>query len=126
MKFKWLWLLSGYGLIAFIVQQTLTSSPMSVSTQFSDKFLHTVGYFVLMSWFMQIHHRLVMKITWAIFFLLMGVGLEFLQGWSGVRMYEINDMLANGLGVFLALALSFSRFSSLLYWFENKFLSRAS
>ena len=53
----------------------------------------------------------------------MGIGLEFLQDLSGVRFYEVTDMLANGLGVLLAWGLSATKFSDGIFVFE-KYLAR--
>lgn len=126
LKFKLVWLLIGYLMIAFVVQQTLTASPIGSGLNLSDKFLHTVGYFILMGWFMQIYQRPGAKIIFGVFFICMGVGLEFLQGLGGIRHYEINDMFANGLGVIIAWGLSYSRFSTTLYQFERLVLSSRS
>ena len=80
LRFKFIWLLIGYALIAFVVQQTLTPSPVSVGMHLSDKFMHTLGYFALMGWFVQIYQHSTARLIWAVFFLCMGVTLEFLQG----------------------------------------------
>ena len=122
LKYKNLWLLIGYMLIAFVVYQTLTSSPVSVSVKVSDKFLHTVGYFVLMGWFVQIFQQQQQRFLWALFFIGMGIAMEFLQDLGGVRFYEVKDMLANGLGVLIAWALSVTKFSGILIYFEEKIL----
>lgn len=119
LRFKIFWLLTGFGLIAFVVMQSLTPSPVDMGVHFWDKSLHTVGYFVLMGWFMQIYHSKQAKLFWTVFFVLMGVGLEFLQDLGGVRQYEVNDMLANCLGVFIALGLSFTMFANILAYFDR-------
>jgi glycopeptide antibiotics resistance protein len=59
-----------------------------------------LAYAALMFWFCQIYlskDRLIHGVV----FLLMGVGLEVLQGMSGLRSYEVTDMLANTAGVLL-------------------------
>lgn len=56
---------------------------------------------LLMLWFGQYSRRL----RAAIFLVLMGISIEVLQGIGGVRMFELNDMLADALGVALGLAL---------------------
>ena len=123
LKYRKLWLFIGYMLIAIVVYQTLTAHPIGVELlSFSDKFLHTVGYFVLMGWFVQIYHGRQQRILWALFFIIMGVVMEFLQDLSGVRFYEVNDMLANGLGVMLAWILSNTKFSNIILMFEKVFL----
>ena len=114
LHYKKLWLVVGYSLIAFVVFQTLTERPISVGMHLSDKYLHTIGYFVMMGWFVQIYHHKKSKLFWAVFFIGMGISLEFLQGWSGVRFFEVNDMLANGLGVVIAWLLSYSWFTIIL------------
>jgi len=122
LKYKNLWLFIGYVLIAFVVYQTLTAHPVSAGVEISDKFLHTVGYFVMMGWFVQIYHSKRQKFYWAVFFIAMGITMEFLQDLSGVRFYEVNDMLANGLGVLLAWGLSATGFENCILIFEKHFL----
>ena len=122
LKYKKLWLLIGFMLIAIVVYQTLTSSPINAGVQISDKFMHTVGYFILMGWFVQIYHCQPQRFFWGLFFIAMGIGMEFLQDLGGVRFYEVNDMLANGLGVLIAWFLSDTKFSHILFLFEAKIL----
>ena len=123
LKYKPVWLVIGFLLIAFVVQQTLTASPVSPGISVSDKVLHFAGYFILMGWFMLIFHQARAKLVCAVLFILMGVGLEYLQGMGGIRHYEVNDMLANGLGVLGAWAVSFTRLSNSLMVFERLLLS---
>jgi len=123
LKFKPLWLLMGYALIAFVVMQSLTSSPVDMGVKVWDKLLHTTGYFVLMGWFVQIYHGKFSSILCGLFFISMGIGLEFLQYLGGIRYFEVNDMLANSLGVIIAWLLSYTVFSKWLYWIDG-FISR--
>ncbi len=123
LEYRHLWLVIGYMLITWVVYQTLAASPVSTGFDISDKLIHTVGYFVLMGWFVQIYHGKRQKFYWALFFIGMGIGLEFLQDLTGVRFFEVSDMLANGLGVLLAWALSVTRFSDSLRILE-KYISR--
>jgi len=127
LKFKPLWLLIGFLLITFVMVQSLTPSPVDLGVQFWDKSLHTVGYFILMSWFMQLYHTQKGRLFWGLFFVFMGIGLEFLQDLGGVRHYEVNDMFANCLGVVIALLLSYTLFAKILGYIDSaivkKFLS---
>lgn len=52
-----------------------------------------------MIWFCQIYASRRTRLFHGIGFLAMGVGLELLQGLSGLREYDVMDMLANGVGV---------------------------
>ncbi|VAW70153.1 hypothetical protein MNBD_GAMMA10-2603 [hydrothermal vent metagenome] len=123
LKYKKRWLLIGYAMVAFVIYSSLTSSPVSVGIAYSDKFLHTVGYFGLMGWFLQIYHKKAAVFLLAVIFIVMGISLEFLQDWGGVRHFEVNDMIANSSGVLLAWVLVFTPFPGLLLWFEKRFVT---
>ncbi len=124
LNYKWLWLSIGCGLVLFVVYETLTTSPVSIDVPMADKYMHTVGYFILMGWFVQIYQQNKAKLFLGIFFISMGISLEFLQEWGGVRYFEVFDMLANGLGVVIAWALSYTRFSEILYHIDGIIFSR--
>jgi glycopeptide antibiotics resistance protein len=57
-----------------------------------------LAYALLMFWFCQLYLN---KILYGAGFIAMGVALEVLQGMSGLRSYEMLDMLANAAGVIL-------------------------
>lgn len=114
LHFKPLWLVIGFGMIAFVIYESLTPSPVNFGMGLSDKVYHTTGYFGMMAWFCQIYNRTKARLGWGLYFIAMGIGLEFLQGMSGVRNYEVNDMFANSAGVVLAFLISLTRFSHLL------------
>lgn len=80
----------GWGWAAAIVWLSLTPSPPQVDVAYIDKIGHLVGYGVLMFWFCQLYRT---RIFYAAGFVLMGVGLEFVQGQLGYRSYEVADML---------------------------------
>ena len=52
-----------------------------------------------MFWFCQVYASRQARLVHGVGFLVMGVGLEFLQGMSGAREYDVVDMLANAAGV---------------------------
>lgn len=64
-----------------------------------------------MLWFCQLYQARKIRVVHALIFVVMGVGLEFVQGTMGYRRYDVLDMYANTLGVLLgwALALAFPR-----------------
>jgi VanZ family protein len=39
------------------------------------------------------------RLAYAAGFAAMGVALEFIQGWTGYRSFELYDMLADGVGI---------------------------
>jgi len=122
LKHKNLWLVLGLSMVTFVIYSSLVSDPMNIDMGFEwqDKVLHTTGYFGLMSWFIQIYHQQKVRYVLAAIFIAMGIGLEFLQDFGGVRYYEVSDMFANTLGVLLAWSLVLTPFPKLLIWFESK------
>lgn len=124
LMYRLLWLVVGYGLVAFVVYSSLTSSPVEIKVENFDKYAHTFGYFVLMGWFVQIYHGRGSVFICALLFVIMGVGLEFVQGMTAYRYFDVYDMLANTLGVLIAWGLTLTRFPSLLKMFEMFILSK--
>jgi len=124
LRYKKAWLLLGFAMIAFVVFETLTSSPIDMGIKISDKLLHITGYFGMMGWFVQIFHNSKHRLLLAAGFVCMGIALEVLQGWGGHRHYEVADMLANATGVMLAWLLALTRFSYILWFIESRLVKR--
>jgi VanZ family protein len=57
-----------------------------------------------MYWFCQLYARRASRIAYALLWIGMGIGLEFVQGQLGYRTYEVYDMYANTLGVLIGWA----------------------
>jgi len=123
LKYRFLWLFVAYFLVAYVIYSSLTPSPVHVDINFFDKYAHTVGYFVLMGWFMQLYHSTKGVLLCATALIIMGISLEFLQELTGYRFFDIYDMLANTAGVLLAWSLVKTPFPNILYYFETKLLS---
>jgi VanZ family protein len=118
-----LWLAIGYALMAFIIYMSLTSKPPEIDIELplQDKFFHTLAYFSLMGWFAQIFHVQGQRVAFAIAFVMMGVILEYMQSFDPARYYEIDDMVANILGVAIATFLARrTKFKDLLVKFERR------
>ena len=58
--------------------------------------------------FCQIYVQRNARIAYALAFVAMGIGLEFLQGMTGYRSFDVMDMLANTIGVALGWILVFT------------------
>jgi len=123
LKYRRFWLFIAYSLVAYVIFSSLTSSPVHIDVNFFDKYAHTVGYFILMGWFMQLYHSTRGVSLCAALLILMGVSLEFLQELTGYRFFDIYDMMANAAGVLLAWSLVKTPFPNILYFFEIKLLS---
>lgn len=98
LRFARLWWWLGSAIVVLILYLSLMPSPPQPPVPISDKWQHTFAYALMMSWFVQLTPR-----HWRVMVLLvlMGIGVEFVQGWSGYRYYEELDMLANSVGVFI-------------------------
>jgi glycopeptide antibiotics resistance protein len=117
-----LWLAIGYALMAFIIYVSLTSEPVEIGIDFpfQDKFFHGLAYFSLMGWFAQMFHVKSQRVAFAIAFILMGVILEYMQSFDPARYSETEDMIANILGVAIAVLLARGAvFRNLLVRFER-------
>lgn len=96
-----LWLVLGWAMVAVIIWLSLTPSPPKVDFEQSDKVGHFLAYGSLMFWFAQLYIARRTRLAYAAGFAAMGVTLEFIQGWTGYRSFELLDMLADGIGVAL-------------------------
>lgn len=85
---------------------------------------HLLGYAVLTGWFTQLYRAKNVQISIVVIFCVLGISLEFAQGYGGVRMFEYADMLANALGALLGWILSRTWFSGLLLKVDRFLASR--
>lgn len=121
LEYRNAWLSIGWGLVALIFYLSLTPSPPQVFNTW-DKLNHFIAYGGIMLWFGQVYQSLFARLFFAAYFIVIGAGIELLQGLGGVRHFEFHDMLANSIGVACALlALSFNA-GRLFFWFERRVL----
>jgi glycopeptide antibiotics resistance protein len=101
-------------LVAAIVWLSLTPTPPKVDFEEGDKVGHFIAYGSLMAWFCFLYVRTQTRILYGLGFIAMGIGLEFIQGMTDYRTYDVFDMYANTIGVLLgwvaALVVSRMRF----------------
>lgn len=91
----------GWLMVAAIVWLSLAPSPPTLDVAFGDKLGHLAAYGGLMFWFCQLHAARNARLGHAAAFVALGIGLEFAQGATGYRSFEVMDMAANTLGVVL-------------------------
>lgn len=100
LKGKWIWVSLGIAADLFVIFFCLTPRPPQVEFHQLplDKIFHFSVYLGLMFWFIQIfrspQHK---KIFHVLFF--QGILIEIIQGLSGLRSFELLDIVANTLGV---------------------------
>lgn len=71
----------------------------------ADKLEHGLSYALLSFWFCQVYLLIRSRVIVLVALIVLGVGLEFVQGWTGYRMFDIWDMAANSIGVLLGFLL---------------------
>ncbi len=70
--------------------------PMPLTFDGLDKLEHSLAYLLLAGCFCLAYNP-----RWVIFLIIWGVGIEFAQGWTGYRYFDVWDMLANSVGALL-------------------------
>lgn len=124
LKLLLLWLVIGYALVAFVIYMSVTSVPLEldVSFPYQDKIFHTLAYFALMAWFGQIYHDKKRRYIFALIFIFMGAGLEYVQSFDPQRYSEFADMVANSAGVVLGFLLTLTQMKNCLLKVESMIL----
>ena len=104
-RYRRIWLLLGWGMVAAIVVLSLIPVEVDLS-EGRDKLAHFAAYGGLSFWFGMIFGRRGLQLGIAVGFAAMGVALEFLQGLTDYRSFEIADMVANAGGAGLGWCLA--------------------
>ena len=121
LRYRKFWLFVGWAWLVAIWYLSLKAEPPSIyfSVTFSDKILHAGAYGVLMAWFLQLYHRRHTRIFYAIAFIGMGILLEYLQRMTAYRDFEYLDMVADTVGVLLAIVIVRGKLSRVLWQLEQ-------
>ncbi len=90
--------------MATIIWLSLTPSPPQVDFPQSDKVGHFGVYGLLMAWFCLLYPRTPTRALYALGFIGLGIGLEYVQRMTGYRDFEVLDMVADAIGVLLGWA----------------------
>jgi VanZ family protein len=96
-----------WALVVLVIFLSLTPHPPEpVHFDNADKFEHALAYAALSFWFCHIyktkHARLLVIVALAG----LGVALEYVQGWTGYRTFDVMDMLADSVGVVMGFVLT--------------------
>ena len=101
LTYRRVWIALGTLLVVAICILSLMPRPPQIGVPGEDKVFHILTYGVLMLWWSQILRPFKYRLGMATAFVTMGVVIEFLQGWSGWRSFDPQDMVANAFGVAL-------------------------
>ena len=105
-RVQWAWPALGVVLLLLVVGLSLTPRPPHVPLgPHGDKLAHWIAYAVLMGYHAWLYPGRWMRMAWALFLVALGIALEGLQGWGGVRRFEYADMVADAAGVATGLGL---------------------
>jgi len=99
-------LAGGWLFAAAIVVLSLMPAPPDIDVPHGDKLGHIAAYTLLSFWFCWLYPAWKTRIAYAAGWIAMGVALEFAQGATGYRSFEVADMAANSLGVLLGWGIS--------------------
>ncbi len=107
LRFPWLWLALGWGLIIAVCIATLMPAPDLPDIGVNDKVEHASTYFLLMLWFGGLYPR--SRLVWVALALFgLGALLDTLQLGTATRDFDLLDITANGVGVLIAWVLSYT------------------
>ncbi|HKC54181.1 MAG TPA: VanZ family protein [Burkholderiales bacterium] len=113
-----IWLLLGWGMVAAVV--VLSLIPLDVDfVENEDKLAHFVAYGSLAFWFGMLIEGRSRQLWVALGFAAMGVVLEFLQGLTDYRTFEVADMIANAVGATTGWGLAQTPLRNVLEWVER-------
>jgi VanZ family protein len=121
LRARCLWIVAGWALVLVVIYLSLSPVTIEIGGDESDKSLHVLAYAFLMGWFASIYDDLARRRKFATGFMVMGMALELVQGWTGLRNFEVLDMVANTAGVFAGWALAPPRLPNALWWVERVF-----
>ncbi len=89
---------SGFG-IALLFYLSLMPQPPEISVEHGDKFGHVLAYAVLMYWWAQLFVSTRQRLWLAAGLTGLGIAIEYVQDWTGLRTFDYFDMLADAVGV---------------------------
>jgi VanZ family protein len=113
-----IWLLLGWGMVASVF--VLSLIPLNVDLEEGrDKIAHFTAYGSMVFWFAMLFEGRARQAGIAVAFAAMGVAIEFLQGMTGYRSFEVADMIANGIGAALGWGLAQTPLRNVLAWAER-------
>lgn len=96
------WRIVGWFGVGLLIWLSLTSDPPPMGDLPNlDKVGHVAAYALLMLWFAQLRLSGEARVVSGGGLLLLGIALEFLQAWGGVREFSIADMIADLVGITL-------------------------
>jgi len=102
LSYRRVWLAGGWLSVCLVVCLSLIPLPAPpVTFEYADKLEHGFAYAFLSLWFCQLYFSALARMVAIAALIGLGIGLEFLQGWTGYRIFDVWDMVANSIGVLI-------------------------
>jgi hypothetical protein len=120
-----LWRAIGFALVGVVIYLSLTPDPIGIPVEHGDKYGHVLAYATVMFWWAQIYPNGRVRLGLAAAFVTMAVALEFIQGLTGYRSFEIGDMAVGALGVLLGWLAAPPRSPHVIGYFEARWQSQS-
>jgi VanZ family protein len=100
--------------VVLLVVLSVMPQPPELPLEQGDKLGHVAAYAALTLWWMQLFLLPRQRYQIAAAFIVLGVLLEWVQGWTGLRSFSYADMAADTLGVALGWLAAPPRLPSML------------
>ena len=122
LRFQRLWIGLGILMVLTVTVASVIALPPPINkVMVHDKLLHTLAYACMMGWFAQIFRHDLTRLVLVVGLVSLGIGIEFIQGTTAYRQFDLLDMIANTSGVVLAWALAYTWVGNILCWTEECF-----
>ncbi|MDD4930351.1 MAG: VanZ family protein [Gallionella sp.] len=120
LKYHRVWLAAGWLMAGLIVYLSLMPMPPTPLTfDHSDKLEHAFAYASLSYWLCQIYLSARSRLVVITAIIGLGVALEYVQGWTGYRSFDVMDMWADSAGALIGWGLACTPLGRLLSYIEN-------
>ena len=127
LKYRGVWWTLGAIWLVLIVYLSVANLALPrIDFSIGDKVNHFVAYGFLMGWFGQLVKTTSRRLLIASGLILMGLVLEIVQGTLPYRLFDWFDVVANSLGVLVALLLVYSGADNLFSWLSARIVSKGS
>lgn len=119
LNYRQLWVGVGWAMVALVLYLSLMPNPPSpVTFDNADKLEHAMAYAGLAFWFFMLYPGGRGRVAVAL--VCLGVGVEYVQGWTGYRTFDVLDMAADAAGVLAGWLLIHTPLVRLLAYIDNR------
>lgn len=106
--------------MTLIIYLSLTPEPPQINVENGDKYGHLAAYGLVTLWLAQSYTHLRQRIWLVIGMIALGIAMEYAQRATGYRTFDVNDMLADALGVATGWLIAPPRLPNFLEWAKNR------